>query len=161
AGWSAVSLQVGPTASQAQSVLGVADLSPDLHDFDETAALVSNLDLVVAADTSTAHLAAALGKPTWLMLWAGAEWRWLANRTDSPWYPSLRIYRQAHPGDWTAVVARIAADLTAQRRYWSRRKRSTFPPLADQPPTITGLGPGRLSSGRLGSGGPVRRPRRR
>jgi hypothetical protein len=89
----------------------IADLTNRLADFDDTAALVENLDLVIAVDTSTAHLAAALGKPVWLLNRYDTCWRWLLDRDDSPWYPSLRQFRQETPGDWTGVMGRVAAAL--------------------------------------------------
>jgi tetratricopeptide (TPR) repeat protein len=82
-----------------------------LRDFEDTAALVDNLDLVIAVDTSVAHLAGGLGKPVWLMNRFDTCWRWLLERTDSPWYPTLRLYRQTAPGDWDGVVRRICCDL--------------------------------------------------
>ena len=84
----------------------------ELHDFSDTAALIENLDLVISVDTSTAHLAAAMGKLVWMLNRYDSCWRWLLERSDSPWYPSLKIYRQESPGDWGAVVLRVAADLT-------------------------------------------------
>jgi hypothetical protein len=83
-------------------------------DFAETAAIVQQLDLVVSVDTAIAHLAGAMGKPTWVML-SGIEtdWRWLRNRTDSPWYPSMRLYRQSTPGDWTPVIEGVERDFVA------------------------------------------------
>jgi tetratricopeptide (TPR) repeat protein len=89
------------------------DFTPSLRDFADTAALVDNLDLVIAVDTSTAHLAGALGKPVWIMNRFDSCWRWLLERTDSPWYPTARLYRQRHPGDWDEVVERIRTDLSA------------------------------------------------
>jgi tetratricopeptide (TPR) repeat protein len=83
----------------------------ELHHFSDTAALIENLDLVISVDTSTAHLAAAMGKPVWMLNRYDSCWRWLLDRSDSPWYPSLRIYSQESPGDWGAVVAKVAADL--------------------------------------------------
>jgi ADP-heptose:LPS heptosyltransferase len=71
----------------------------------------SPLDLVISVDTSTAHLAGALGKPVWLLNRFDTCWRWLLDRTDSPWYPTLRLYRQARPGDWDGVIERVRADL--------------------------------------------------
>jgi len=67
--------------------------------------------VVVCVDTSIAHVAASLGKPVWLLLAHHADWRWLTQRTDSPWYPSLTLYRQPKPGDWAEVLARVKADL--------------------------------------------------
>ena len=86
-------------------------LSADLTDFDETAALISNLDLVITVDSAVGHLAGALGRPVWLMLAAPSDWRWLLDRADTPWYPSMRLYRQPRPGDWTGLVNHVAAAL--------------------------------------------------
>jgi ADP-heptose:LPS heptosyltransferase len=72
------------------------------------------LDLVVTVDSMPAHLAGALGVPTWTLLHADADWRWMEGRDDSPWYPTMRLIRQERAGDWAGVVARVAADL-AQR----------------------------------------------
>jgi Flp pilus assembly protein TadD len=90
---------------------GVIDLAPQLVDFAETAALVRALDLVVSVDTAVAHLAGALGAPTWVALPHAPDWRWLLGRDDSPWYESVRLFRQRRPGDWTSVVAELAAAL--------------------------------------------------
>jgi ADP-heptose:LPS heptosyltransferase len=80
----------------------------------ETAGAILHLDLVIAVDTSVAHLAGALGNPVWIMLPFSPDWRWLLDRDDSPWYPTARLYRQRTPGDWDDVVARVAADLRAR-----------------------------------------------
>jgi tetratricopeptide (TPR) repeat protein len=85
----------------------VIDLSPYLIDMSETAAAMANLDLIVSVDTSTAHLAGALGRPVWILLPTGPDWRWLLKREDSPWYASARLFRQARRGDWPSVIARI------------------------------------------------------
>ena len=77
----------------------------------DTAALIGALDLVFTSDTAVAHLAGALGKPTWLLLHHAPDWRWMGSRTDSPWYPSLKLYRQAVPGDWAPMIAKVADDL--------------------------------------------------
>ena len=87
------------------------DVMAEMTDFAGTAALIANLDLVISVDTAVAHLAASLGKPVWLLDRFDACWRWLDGRCDSPWYPSLRLYRQSRPGDWDTVVAEIARDL--------------------------------------------------
>jgi tetratricopeptide (TPR) repeat protein len=92
---------------------GLIDLSAELGDFADTAALISALDLVIAVDTSVAHLAAALGKPVWLMVPFAPDFRWLLGREDSPWYPGMRLFRQDRAGDWDGVVARIGAALRA------------------------------------------------
>jgi len=89
----------------------IHDHVQELKDFSDTAALVMNLDLVIAVDTSTAHLAASLGKPVWLLNRYDTCWRWLLERDDSPWYPSVTIYRQASFGDWDGVMQRVRSDL--------------------------------------------------
>jgi Flp pilus assembly protein TadD len=89
----------------------VTDVMDEVEDFAATAALIANLDLVISVDTAVAHLAAALGKPVWLLDRFDACWRWLADRRDSPWYPGLRIYRQPRPGEWESVVAEVARDI--------------------------------------------------
>ncbi|HYN37821.1 MAG TPA: glycosyltransferase, partial [Rhodospirillales bacterium] len=89
----------------------IEDLSPHLRDFADTAAAVCALDLVVTCDTAVAHLAGALGRPAWLLVPHVPEWRWLLDRDDSPWYPSLRLFRQRAPGDWRETVARVAGAL--------------------------------------------------
>lgn len=83
----------------------------ELADFSDTAALVSQLDLVISVDTSVAHLAAALGKPTWILLTYIPDWRWLLDRADSPWYPTARLFRQDEAGAWEGVIARVRAAL--------------------------------------------------
>jgi tetratricopeptide (TPR) repeat protein len=107
------SLQVGPRAQDLERLPSgaIADLAPFLDDFGETAAALSALDLVIAVDTATAHLAGALGRPVWLLLPYAPDWRWMLDREDSPWYPSFRLFRQSSPRDWDEVVARVAAAL--------------------------------------------------
>ena len=111
-----VSLQVGARAADLSAHRGneILDVSSDLTDLAETAGAISNLDLTIAVDTAVAHVAGALGKPVWLMLPFSPDWRWLLDRDDSPWYPTMRLYRQRAPGDWDEVVARVAADLAAR-----------------------------------------------
>jgi tetratricopeptide (TPR) repeat protein len=89
----------------------ITDWSADFHDFSDTAALVENLDLVIAVDTAVAHLAGALGKPLWLINRYNTCWRWLLDREDTPWYPSVRQFRQDATRDWHPVIARIASAL--------------------------------------------------
>jgi tetratricopeptide (TPR) repeat protein len=112
------SLQVGDRSGDISSLGGVkiADLSPWLLDFAETAAAVCHLDLVISVDTSVAHLAGALGRPTWLLLRDPPEWRWLLEREDSPWYPTARLFRQRKGGDWPCVVREVAAALAQMAR---------------------------------------------
>ena len=83
----------------------------ELDDFEDTAALIQALDLVITVDTSVAHLAGALGKPVWILSRFDGCWRWLEDRDDSPWYPSARLFHQKQEGDWDEVVARVAAEL--------------------------------------------------
>jgi tetratricopeptide (TPR) repeat protein len=87
------------------------DFMAEMEDFADTAALIANLDLIISVDTSVVHLAAALGKPVWMLDRFDPCWRWLVGRRDSPWYPSLHLYRQPQPGDWDSVVAEVAGDL--------------------------------------------------
>jgi ADP-heptose:LPS heptosyltransferase len=89
----------------------VRDVSAELHDFTDTAALCATMDVIVAVDTSIAHLAGALGKPVWILLPEASDWRWLVERSDSPWYAGARLYRQQLGEDWSAVLARVRADL--------------------------------------------------
>ena len=110
-----VSLQKGPGASQvAPSGMVVHDWTGELDDFADTAALIAALDLVVTVDTAVAHLAGALGRPVWLLNRLDADWRWLRGRDDSPWYPTLRQFRQSVAGDWAPVVGRVAEALAAR-----------------------------------------------
>ena len=91
----------------------IRNIGPAFQDFADTAAVIAQLDLIISADTSVAHLAGALGKPVWIMLPCAPDWRWLLEREDSPWYPTARLFRQASPGDWANPVARIATALQA------------------------------------------------
>ncbi len=93
----------------------IKDVTCDLHDWADTAALIVNLDLVITCDTGVAHLAAALGKPTWILLHHSACWRWLDARCDSPWYPTVRLFRQTKAGDWDDVVNRVVVALGANQ----------------------------------------------
>ena len=110
------SLQIGQRAEDifAYGCTGlIHDHANIIEDFADTAALVSALDLVISVDTSICHLAGALGKPCWVVLPYTPDWRWLMAREDSPWYPSLRLFRQKSFGDWLGVFARIDAELKA------------------------------------------------
>jgi tetratricopeptide (TPR) repeat protein len=93
------------------STPAVLRLGEELTDFADAAALIENLDLVVTVDTAMAHLAGALGKPVWILLPYVADWRWLQNRDDSPWYPSARLFRQSARVDWAQVIERLVAEL--------------------------------------------------
>ncbi len=113
-----VSLQVGRQARPP----GLLDVAPHLADFAETAAAVARLDLVISVDTAVAHLAGALGVACWLLLPFAPDWRWLLRREDSPWYASLRLFRQEREGEWEPVIARLAASLAARRDAPPRRR---------------------------------------
>jgi hypothetical protein len=89
----------------------IVDHRKDLGDFADTAALVACMDLVISVDTSIVHLAGALGRPVWVLLAFTADWRWLRDRDDSPWYPSARLFRQRERGGWDEVVSRVATAL--------------------------------------------------
>ena len=89
----------------------IVDLTPKIFDFSDSAALMANMDLIITVDTAVAHLAGAMGLPAWVMLPFSADFRWLIGREDSPWYPSLRLFRQPRAGDWVSVVERVAAEL--------------------------------------------------
>jgi hypothetical protein len=106
-----------PAADRAEfpAGLGALDLSAEIDDFADTAAVIESCDLVVTIDSSAAHLAGALAKPVWVMLPWVPDWRWLLDRDDSPWYPTLRLFRQPARGDWTSTIARVAQELTALR----------------------------------------------
>ncbi len=116
-GTSFASLQVGPRAADLKKLKSgkqtIDDLSPAFVDFIESAAAVSALDLVITVDTSAAHLAGALGKPVWVLLPWVTDWRWMLNREDNPWYPTMRLFRQKQGEDWSDVIARVAAELRA------------------------------------------------
>lgn len=110
-----VSLQKGEAAVQAATApagMRLLDLGAELRDFDDTAALVAALDLVVTVDTAAAHLAGALGVPVWVLNRFDTCWRWLLGRDDSPWYASLRLFRQATPGDWAPVIVAVTEALS-------------------------------------------------
>ncbi len=90
----------------------VLHVGNELDDFTNTAALCALMDVIISVDTSVAHLSGALGKPTWVLLPFSPDWRWMLNREDSPWYPSVRLYRQPRVGDWDSVFDRVKADMT-------------------------------------------------
>ncbi|HDR9757192.1 TPA: tetratricopeptide repeat protein [Burkholderia cepacia] len=108
--------QVRARDADALAASGVLSFADALQDFTETAALVDTLDLVISVDTSVAHLAGALGRPVWVLLPRVPDWRWLLDRDDCPWYPAATLFRQARPGDWPAVVGRVADALGTVRR---------------------------------------------
>jgi ADP-heptose:LPS heptosyltransferase len=100
--------------------------------FVDAAAAIAHLDLVVTCDTSIAHLAGALGRPVWVALKKDAEWRWLRDRTDSPWYPTMRLFRQPEIGDWVAVFAEMADACTQLVRRRGVSHRSAVDDLCEE-----------------------------
>lgn len=108
------SLQRGAAAQQANQPpagMVLTDLSAELNDFSDTAACIENLDLVISVDTAVAHLAGALGCPVWTLIYTPADWRWLLAREDSPWYPTMRLFRQQAPQQWQPVIEQLAQAL--------------------------------------------------
>jgi tetratricopeptide (TPR) repeat protein len=108
------SLQKGQAAEQAKNPpegMNLMDYTESFNDFSDTAALIENLDLVISVDTGVTHLAGALGKPVWTLLPFVPEWRWLLEREDSPWYPTMRLFRQTSPGNWKSIIARLLDNL--------------------------------------------------
>lgn len=128
-GVSLVSLQKGAGAAQAPPAgMMLHDWTDELGDFADTAALVQALDLVISADTSPLHLAGGLGRKVWLLDRYDSCWRWMRERDDSPWYPTLRRFRQSTPGEWSDVVARVVGALKEETVFF-RTKRGDFPPI--------------------------------
>lgn len=101
------SLQKSPAGASALMPLPLIDFTSEFDDFAATAAFISNLDLIITADTAVAHLAGAMGKPVWVLLPFAPDWRWMRDRTDSPWYPTARLFRQPARGEWTSVIASV------------------------------------------------------
>jgi len=107
-----VSLQKGaPRREPMPAGFDLIDMTDELHDFADTAALIANLDLVISVDTAVAHLAGALGKAVWTLVSYAPDWRWLLDREDSPWYPTMRLFRQRTRRDWAEVLGRVHAAL--------------------------------------------------
>lgn len=131
AGITFVSLQKGEAAAEAMNPpagMKLLDLSAEITDFMDTAAQIAALDLVITVDTSVAHLAGAMGKPVWTLLPFAPDWRWMIDREDSPWYPTMRLFRRAADGSWETLLARVAEQLgrlaidQASRALWPIRK---------------------------------------
>lgn len=116
-GVSFYSLQKGDPAHQAKNPppgLELIDRTEELQDFADTAALIANLDLVISVDSAVAHLAGAMGKPVWTLLPFTTDWRWLLEREDTPWYPSMRLFRQMGRGEWASVIERVVEALRSR-----------------------------------------------
>jgi FKBP-type peptidyl-prolyl cis-trans isomerase 2/TolA-binding protein len=108
------SLQKGKGSEQVDDEskkMGLIDLTNEINDFSDTAGFIMNLDLVITVDTAVAHLAGALGRPVWVLIPYIPDWRWMLNREDSPWYPTMRLFRQSSRGDWETVVIKIRQEL--------------------------------------------------
>jgi glycosyltransferase involved in cell wall biosynthesis len=130
------SLQKGGPEAELAKLGGrrVIDLSPHLNDFRDTAAAIEQLDIVLTVDTSVAHLAAALGRETWIMITHVPDFRWMIGRDDSPWYPSVRLFRQSMPRDWTSVITSVRRAL--DERVHATPASSSAPTTADVPVTM-------------------------
>ncbi len=114
------SLQKGPAAAQTRrppAGMELIDHTNDLRDFADTAAMIANLDLILTVDTSVAHLAGALGRRTWILLPRSPDWRWMLDREDSPWYPTLRLFRQKNRGDWGELMERVRTELARSMAF--------------------------------------------
>ena len=110
------SLQKGPATAQIAAPppgMKVHSLGEQLHDFTDTAALLECLDLLISVDTSVVHVAGALARPVWTLLAKGPDWRWMLDRSDTPWYPTMRLFRQPALADWASVFEQVAAELRA------------------------------------------------
>jgi tetratricopeptide (TPR) repeat protein len=111
--WVSLQKPIPPADAADFAHCGALDLSGALTDFGETAAIIANLDLIITVDTSIGHLAGALGHPVWVMLAKPSDWRWMLERSDSPWYPSMRLFRQQTPGAWDSVVSRVGTEIAS------------------------------------------------
>jgi hypothetical protein len=113
-GISAVSLQKELSSIESSQIDGspsVLNVGPEFTDFGDTAAVIEQLDLIITVDTSVAHLAGALGRPVWVLLPYAADWRWMIDRSDSSWYPTARLFRQAKPDGWNNVINEVTDEL--------------------------------------------------
>jgi len=109
--WLCLQKNIASTEREMLEAVKVRDYSTELGNFADTAALISQLDLIISVDTSVAHLAGSLGKPTWVLLPHVPDFRWMWDRDDSPWYPTMRLFRQTVPGDWDSVLSEVSDEL--------------------------------------------------
>jgi tetratricopeptide (TPR) repeat protein len=118
-------LQTGPAGQEARTDPNphFHNIGHGFHDLSDTAAAIAHLDLVISVDTAVLHLAGALGKSVWGLLPHAPDWRWMLHRTDSPWYPTLRLFRQPRPGDWTAVFDQVAKALQTYIRVFQNQEK--------------------------------------
>ena len=125
------SLQKGSPARQLATLQGasIVDLGSELHDLADTAAAICELDLVIAVDTAVAHLAGALGKPVWVLLPHVPDWRWMLGRSDSPWYPTMRLFRQPVVKAWAPAIAAVARELAALTKQSAPRRVGPVAPV--------------------------------
>jgi len=116
-----ISLQKDAATAEARTApagMELIDVAEELKDFDDTAAVLANLDLIIAVDTAVVHLAGAMGRPVWTLLPYAPDWRWLRERGDSPWYPTMRLFRQPSIGDWDSVIAKVREQLQVLVDSW-------------------------------------------
>ncbi len=117
-------LQTGTAARDAATHpdISIHNLGHLFHDLSDTAAAIAHLDLVITVDTAVLHLAGAMGKSVWGLLPYAPDWRWMLHRTDSPWYPTLRLFRQPKPGDWTTVFEKVAHALQTYTEVFQNKE---------------------------------------
>jgi ADP-heptose:LPS heptosyltransferase len=106
--------EVSETEQQWLNQYAIQNGGSSVEDFADTAALLSQMDIVISVDTAVAHLAGALGRPVWILLSTKPDWRWMLDREDSPWYPTARLFRQTTPNEWSGVVERVKRKLLEQ-----------------------------------------------
>ena len=120
-------LQTGPAGQEAKAHPDIHfhNLGHQLNDLSDTAAAIAHLDLVISVDTAVLHLAGALGKPAWGLLPYAPDWRWMLDRDDTPWYPTLRLFRQAKPDDWSTVFDQVARALQTYVTMFQNKENSS------------------------------------
>lgn len=145
------SLQVGESGSALAACGGdvlIVPLGSHLRDMGVTAAVMMGLDLVITVDTAAAHLAGALGRPAWVLLQYAPDWRWMLDRDETPWYPTMRLFRQPQPGDWDSVFAAVGQALDAQLQN-RPGQGSVAPEAAEQARQVRDRATARFKSGNI------------